>query len=70
MSDKNKIDSLKKEEYHTAVIVDGVDVRKSAEYSPLHYLGTWDFIVVFLAVFLRFLVATNIKQHKMQHSFI
>lgn len=67
MDDKGKNKTLKKESYQATLLVDGVDVRKSAEHSPFNYLGTWDFVVVFLAVFLRFLVSTNIKQYKIEN---
>ncbi len=66
MSDKRKrVDTLKKEQYQ-ALVIDGVDLRKSAELSPLSYVSTWDFVVVFMAVFLRFLVSTNLKQYKIE----
>ena len=66
MDDKGKNKTLKKEQYQTTLLVDAVDVRKSTEHTPFKYLGKWDFIVVFLAVFLRFLVSTNIKQYKIE----
>lgn len=66
MEKEGKNKTLKKENYQATLVIDGVDVRKSAEHSPFNYLGTWDFVVVFLAVFLRFLVSTNIKQYKVE----
>ena len=66
MEKEGKNKTLKKENYQAILVIDGVDVRKSAEHSPFNYLGTWDFVVVFLAVFLRFLVSTNIKQYKVE----
>jgi uncharacterized membrane protein YhaH (DUF805 family) len=66
MSDKRKrVDTLKKEQYHA--LVGEVDMRKNAELSPMSYVGTWDFVVVFMAVFLRFLVSTNLKQYKIEN---
>ena len=67
MEKEGKNKTLKKENYQATLVADGVDVRKSAEHSPFNYLGTWDFVVVFLAVFLRFLVSTNIKQYKVEN---
>ena len=67
MEKEGKNKTLKKENYQANLVPDGVDVRKSAEHSPFNYLGTWDFVVVFLAVFLRFLVSTNIKQYKVEN---
>lgn len=66
MEKQGKNKTLKKENYQATLVIDGVDVRKSAEHNPFNYLGTWDFVVVFLAVFLRFLVSTNIKQYKVE----
>lgn len=67
MSDKRKrVDTLKKEQYSSSIVSD-VDLRKSVETTPLTYVGSWDFIVVFMAVFLRFLVSTNIKQYDVEN---
>ena len=67
MDKKGKNKTFKKDNYHSTILVDGVDIRKNADNNPFYYLGTWDFVVVFLAVFLRFLVSTNIKQYKAEN---
>ncbi len=67
MDEKREDKTFKKDKFHTALVVEtGVDVRKSAEHTPFYHLGSWDFVVLFLAVFLRFLVETNVKQYKVE----
>lgn len=62
--DENK---KKKEEYYAIVSrPSDYDNRKAAEYNPMNYLSTWDFIVVFLALLLRFLVEINLKAIKIE----
>ena len=69
MEKKEGDKTLKKDKFYTALVVEtGVDVRKSAEHTPFYHLGSWDFTVLFLAVFLRFLVETNVKQYKIDDS--
>ncbi len=67
MEEEGKNKTFKKDHYHTTLVVDGVDIRKNADSNPFYYLDNWDFLVVFLAVFLRFLVSTNIKQYKAEN---
>ncbi len=42
------------------------EVNKVAQHNPLDYLSSWDFTVVFMAVFLRFLVQTNLNAYKIE----
>ena len=57
----------KKEEYHATIeVTSEVDLRKSVQHSPLQYLSSWDFFVVFLAVLLRFLVEVSKKSNEIE----